>query len=780
MDRSQEPGVAAAPGAVRAERRAGAIGWIALGLLAGCLAPVPPWALDAAIDLGFAASLLILGVLVLLRSERPPGWHRPAWFAAALLAGLAHAASARSFAGADDPRVRAPVEPWLVSVDGWLEADPVVRSAQRTTFSLEALHDPPRTWDIEADALPCALRAGDLVRVHGWLRPDPPARNPGGLHLAAWRAGRGTWGAIRVEDPALVQPLDRAGIDASSLRQRARAALARGLRASLPSSTSVPVAEMLVAMNIGVAGGSMSEIRLLFARTGLSHFIVISGFHLAVVASVLLLVLRIVGASRRLRGAVVLLASIAFVLVLESQVSVWRAGLSGIVVGASLLVGRSWSATSVLALVTIVVLAEDPSAAESPAFQLSFGAVAALLVLAPVLTIRMSQGVQALLGRGAKYPQGLRRVAIARIAVRAAAPAVAAWIAVTPITLHHFGQAAPWAIPASVLLGPMASAIAVLGTATALLSLLSPALASLPGALLAWLGSLFLHCVESCAALPGATALLPSPPAWWAALTMSLPFAAVMAGRRSRHRRFVPVIAAAWLISFSVPLWPSWPRSAEVLALDRGRARAALLRAGSDLVLVDAGSVATGRDDGGASGARAIARALVAEGVVRIDLLVLTEHSLESLGAAADLLESTPVGRVLAVESITMGAPATVPGEFLERSRRLGVPIEPLRDGAVIELGSNGHGLRCRVDIDHAHRPPRRARLIVDDPAAPPLLQRAIDEGVEALRAARGARRWRRPAAGDWVSDRFAAPTGTRLEPAWAPCPPDEGAAPAR
>ncbi|MBM4111779.1 MAG: hypothetical protein FJ253_00140, partial [Phycisphaerae bacterium] len=479
-------------------------------------------------------------------------------------------------------------------------------------------------------------------------------------------------------------------------------------------------------------------------------------------------------------------ASIVFLLVLESQVSVLRAGLAGSIAGAALLAGRSWPASSILAVVAIVVTAVDPADARDAAFQLSFGAVAALLEVAPTLSARLERLCDRahwwsvrrrpdLVRRGIVHPEGLRRVALTRMAVRPIAASLAAWIVVTPITLHHFGQCAPWAIPASVVLAPLASAIALVGTLAAVVAAWSIEVAAPLGWLLAMLGSVFLAAVEGVATLPGATALLPRPPAWWSLVAIALPFLIVSASKR--NRRAAMALAGAWIVVALMPLLPSAGREPQIVVLDLGRARCSLVIAGRSALLVDAGD--SGRSMGvgapGSSAARSILRAAVELGVTRFDAVVVTEHSLESMGAVPDLLELASIDRLLVVESMLDSPASMVPGRMLAIAAARGVPVEPISPASSVRAGDGGASLELRFRRDDAAPPDRRLVVTAGEPSSPhgfgastPAFEslpehppvpmsalRAMHDGIARHAPPRGARRWRLDPAFGWISDRF-------------------------
>lgn len=776
----------------RERGREGLIVWVAVAFATGCgaTAAIRDEAPEALAPVSFAASFLLLALAFLLRNSCDRTWWRGIWFLAALFVGTGHSQLERHRADEADPRLLGTAQRDLVSINGWIVDDPIGAPMQGATFSLRTLDPRPWSYDIEAPDLPARLRAGDLVRVRGWLVPDAAPRNPGGFDAAEWRRRRGIAGRVVVPDPLLVMPLEEllcnGGIPTAAdetraattagcvpLAARLRQSLVAGLRDSLRGRASPGALDMIVAMTLGARGESLPSIRATFATTGLSHFIVISGFHLTVLVGFALLIGRRLGARRRGRGAALIAVSLVFLLILESHVSVLRAGIAGAATGAALLLGRPWPSLSILALVTIVMLAADPLLIDAPAFQLSFAAVAALLVLAPQispclerLSDRLAIATLSPSRRAREHSphmaDGLRRAALARIAMRPTASAIAAWLVTAPITLTHFGHAAPWGIPGAIVLAPLAAFITIVGVPAAVLGAVAPpALVSIAAIPLACAGQLFLGSVEWIATLPGTAARWPPQPGWWCAAMVSLPF--IVAGAHRSRRRTVTVASLAVFLSLaSMPLWPVRCASPTVIALDLGAARSAIVRAGRETVLVDAGAV---RSE--AASARTIERALRACGITRIDAMILTERSFASMGAAAELLAAIRVDRVLVVESLSRASPRTIPGRALAAAEGAGAPIEVLRHGQRLVVGHGAHAAILTVSDDAATGAPPRLRIRLEDAGAPELLHAALDHGLGELSLPnRGARLWRLDSVRGWSAE-LLRPCG------WMPCPTD-------
>ena len=173
-----------------------------------------------------------------------------------------------------------------------------------------------------------------------------------------------------------------------------------------------------------------------------------------------------------LRSRLVAIAVIIaiYVPVAGAGASIQRAGVMGVAGVVAALASRPTARWYALGLAAAVTLAIDPRATADIGWQLSFCAVAGLLVLAPPL-IRIL----------APTGTGIRRAL-----AEGAAMTLAASLATAPLAAHHFGTVSLTAIPANLSRCPAIAPAMWLG-------MLSGALGQIPGAPvepLTWLGGL--------------------------------------------------------------------------------------------------------------------------------------------------------------------------------------------------------------------------------------------------------------------------------------------------
>jgi competence protein ComEC len=230
-----------------------------------------------------------------------------------------------------------------------------------------------------------------------------------------------------------------------------------------------------------------------FRATGLTHLNAVSGANVAIVVGAVLAIARRAGLRRRWRVGAAVAVLPAFVILVRPSPSVLRAAVMGAVVLIASFVGRRSASLPILSASVLLLMLVDPFLARSPGFAMSVLATAAIVVVAPTWTQRLSRHVP--------------RPVAAAIAVPAAAQ-----LACTPVLVAAFGQLTPLAIPANLLAAPAVAPATLAGICCALVAVVAPSVAVVP-AHLAGLAAEWLAIVaRTLSSLPGAGLHGPSGP----------------------------------------------------------------------------------------------------------------------------------------------------------------------------------------------------------------------------------------------------------------------------
>ena len=240
-------------------------------------------------------------------------------------------------------------------------------------------------YPARGDAQPVpAFGPGQRLTLTLRLRRHHSNFNPGGFDYAGWQFARGVGGGAYVRGGALVPGGTRGpGERIDAVRDRIRARIATLL--------DPPTAALVTAMAVGDQGGIDAAQWHILRATGTAHLVAISGLHVSIVAGLAGVLAgglwrRIPALALRLpaqRAAIcaAALAALAYATLAGFGVPVTRAVLMVLIASAALLCARRLPARHVLVLALGGVVIYDPWAVLAAGFWLSFGAVAALVLV---------------------------------------------------------------------------------------------------------------------------------------------------------------------------------------------------------------------------------------------------------------------------------------------------------------------------------------------------------------------------------------------------------------
>ena len=321
----------------------------------------------------------------------------------------------------------------------------------------------------------------------------------------------------------------RGGLPGLLDRMRARAERAVG------AGLAPDHAALLRGMVLGQDERISAAVRDDFRASGLAHLLAVSGQNVMLLAALALPLLVLAGVGVRTRLLVLAGLIAVYVPLAGAGPSLQRAGIMGLAGLAAMAGSRPASRWYALLLAATLTLAWNPRAWGDPGWQLSFAAVAGILLLGVPLGRVLARAAAELL----PSPPGSARRAALRLLADGLAITIAATVATAPLLAHHFGTVSTASLPANLLALPAVAPVMWLGMLKAALGQLA-AFGPLPGVLAEWLGA--------CAALPaGYIALL-------AERFAGLPGAQVAAAPRlARGGRRAPTGRSRW--------WPSRRRA---------------------------------------------------------------------------------------------------------------------------------------------------------------------------------------------------------------------------
>lgn len=163
--------------------------------------------------------------------------------------------------------------------------------------------------------------------------------------------------------------------------------------------------DMLLPMLLGFDSNLGNERRELYSAAGLSHLLALSGMHVGIIAMLVSIALwpLYVGRHNRTRMAVTILALWCYAMLTGMSPSVTRAVIMMTVYLVGRIIERKPVSINTLCLAAIVILLVNPSDLFSVGFQMSFAAVAGIILFYPLIN-RLDYRRHPWLYRIASYP----------------------------------------------------------------------------------------------------------------------------------------------------------------------------------------------------------------------------------------------------------------------------------------------------------------------------------------------------------------------------------------
>ncbi len=481
-----------------------------------------------------------------------------------------------------------------------------------------------------------ALKAGERWRLTVRLKRPHGSLNPHGFDFEAWLLEQDIRATGYVRQAESNARLDDLVIAPDYLVERMRGRIRDRFDRVLGDA---PYTGILVALAIGDQQAIAPGLWQTFARTGVTHLLSVSGLHITMMAGLAAwlagwgwrrsswLTLRL--PAQKAAALAGFLAALAYCLLAGYAVPAQRTLYMLAVVAVALWTGRTTVVSRVLALALLLVLLLDPWAVLSAGFWLSFGAVGLLFYIG---SGRLGEGHWLAAWGRAQW---------------------AVTIGMIPALLALFQQFS--------IVSPVANAVAI-----PVVSLLVTPLA-LVGALplsdpLLWLAhgvmAAVMALLDWLAASPWAVWQQQAPPPW--AVALGVAGAGWLLLPRGFPARWLGMLALLPLVLVAPPR--PLLGEATVTVLDVGQGLAVHVQTATHDLLYDAGPAFSADAN---SGNRIIVPYLRAEGVRRLDTLVISHADKDHEGGAEAVATQIPTGVLLS------SVPADHPLAMLPLPRRI-------------------------------------------------------------------------------------------------------------
>ncbi len=401
-------------------------------------------------------------------------------------------------------------------------------------------------------------------------------------------------------------------------------------------------------------------------RAGLMHVVAVSGLHIAFLTSLLLFLL---GGGRR--GSLVSIVCIwAFVLITGSGKAAVRAGFMQTLLLLAPLVRRENDPITSLSAVLALVLGVNPFAAGSVSLQLSFSAMAGILLLFEPIYARLAAGIP--------KRKGCRPL---RYVCATAASSLSVMVFTIPLTASHFGTVALLSVLTNIAC-LWAVSFCFCGAWTACALSVLPVLGRAAALLCAWLARYLIFCAGLAASFPHAVLYMKTEGALcWLLLNDALLLVYFLLRRRKYLRVILPVLLSFSALALILARTGRFYRENDTITvLDVGQGQCICAMSGDATVVIDCGNTGSIDDAGTIAG-----EYLLSTGRERVDLLMLTHLHADHADGAVRLMEMLPVDTLILPSDADDGD--RLRGKILETAKRHGTEVYALDRPAELNCG---------------------------------------------------------------------------------------------
>ena len=515
-------------------------------------------------------------------------------------------------------------------------------------------------------------QVGDAIQLVGTISEFHDYGNPGRMNTVMSNKAKGICGRAMISKYSLViEPRQENSL--ARLAEQVRNKYEEYMAQAMPKQDAAAIFAML----FGGYQGIRPELLEAFTVTGIVHILSVSGSHITLMAGTANIVGRFLHMSPRATAALATGVILFYSLLAGAIPPVIRSALMGILTLLALTAGRERDAQHILGLVALGLLLYSPLWLFDISFQLSFGATAGLLYLAPPLRERLRK----------KLPV---------FVADSLAVTIGAQLSVLPIIAWYFNVLSLSSLLANLVIAPIVEWIIVAGLLAGLLASLLP----MAGKVVFLLASVVLGLVYELsrwvAALPGSQIYMPTF-SWWGGMLyyMGLGWliidgehkkrlmSCVGMGRKLRDSKGWQAVFLLGMLVVIFCCWHIWDNNKEMQVhfIDVGQGDSALvITPHGRAFMVDTGGVREGSYD---IGSRVDVPYLLHYGVQKLDYIFLTHAHDDHAGGVKGILTKIPVGAIgIGHEGAGDYLQAFGTGE-IGKIKKL---LVPLQEGTSIEL----------------------------------------------------------------------------------------------
>jgi len=557
------------------------------------------------------------------------------------------------------------------TVNGWIETTGKVR--------------------VQVDEPVLNLSPGDYIQTYCWLDIFRPSTNPGQFNTAGYLARKNVFigASIKSRDGITVLQSSDYG-SFVKLKAKIRQIAETALLGDMPQDESNQ--GLLQALLLGYRGDIDSDTYQAFRKTGLLHFISLSGMHLGILVGMIWWLCKIAGLMKPARAAVCIVMITLFLLVVPPRAPTLRAAVICFVYCASFFFNRYPNPKNTLSLAAIIILLLSPMQLFEPGWQLSFVTVLGLLLFCERIHFFLYEKIG-----GIPLSKKVKKTSSFFSLVKKPGPyllrlfstGLTAWISGAGILLYHFYTINPMTFFWTVLVFPLVAAILMLGFLKMILFYLLPTMSIFLGFIVTLLSDVLIWIVKIISELDISQILIGHVSFALIIFYYSvILFAAFAAFRRPLIKKAICTVAVFAIVVFlGVVKWQRTYRDNLIMTcLDVGHGQSILVQLpGSSNILFDAGSMY--RND---IGRRIVTPFLDYIGTNRLDAVIISHNDVDHINGIPEIAENRKVSNVYANDDFLDKTDQWGTAQFLSDClKQVDLKIQSL--DTVLNFGSQAH-----------------------------------------------------------------------------------------
>ena len=497
------------------------------------------------------------------------------------------------------------------------------------------------------------LNAGDNVQIYCWLERLKPATNPGEFDLARKLSDENIFITAAVDSRDAIEVLSHQNIiNFFQIHKILNKSAAYALRGNPDQENQSK--DLIEALVLGSRYKIDNETYIAFRKTGLVHFLSLSGLNFVIMIAFVWWLCKLTGLGKKRQAIICIAVSILFVMSVPPNPPVLRAAVISLVFCASFLFSRQPNSFNSLSLSAIILLLVRPVDLFDPGWQLSFATTLGILLFYWRIQLFLYEKIFPLFKQvlnAPKFPFFTKEKSLFNLS-GLFSTGLAAWLGGAGIMLYHFNTITPLSSIWTVLASPFVSAITIIGLLKITISFFLPSIAYILGifaALLSdwliWLVKLFAK-VNISEILIGRVSFSPIILYYCALFFVAFLFFSRPVLRKIICAALILVLATSL---FAAKFQRTYRNYLVLTCLDVGHGQAILIQPpGTANLLFDAGSLYKSN-----VGRRIIIPFMRSQAIDKLDAIIISHNDIDHINAIPEVISDVKTKFVFANDSFS-------------------------------------------------------------------------------------------------------------------------------